>query len=118
MEIFCEVNIEENEIFYIKRCPKDRVTQELQKKKEEKYLFKKNQTKQNLTTGKATYCPTKTMKMAQERSSSQFCKFSPCHITLLRVTFYTSNAKCNETEAVSFSMHEENVTSEQRKLIC
>lgn len=39
MEIFCEVNIEENEILYVKRCPKDRVTQELKKK--EKYLFKK-----------------------------------------------------------------------------
>lgn len=64
------------------------------------------------------YYPTKTMKMAQQRFSSHFCKFSPHHITLLRVTFYTSNVKCNETEAVSFSMHEENVTTEQRKLIC
>lgn len=117
MEIFCEVNIEENEILYTKRCPKDRVTQEPQKKKKS-ICLKKNQTKQNLTTGKAMYCPTKTMEMAQERFSSHFCKFSPCHITLLRVTFYTWNVKCNEIEAVSFSMHEENVTSEQRKLIC
>lgn len=33
MEIFCEVSTEENEILYTKKCPKDRVMQELEKKK-------------------------------------------------------------------------------------
>lgn len=84
-------------VLYTRRCPKDRVTQEQQKKKKRsQYVFKKKI--KNLTTGKAIYTSTKMMEMAQERFPSHFCKFLLCHITLLRDTFYTWNVKPNEIE--------------------
>lgn len=71
MEIFCE-------ILDTKRCYKDRVTEELKKE-----MFKK----ENLTTRKATYSPTKNDGNGTREVFQSLLQVLPCHFTLLETLF-------------------------------